>query len=484
MGKSILFLSFLLSISNELMAERTQSEKSKEMADSLITLATAEIAKVKLDAGLELSIEALALSREARYSKGTATSCFYIGLILNYMGNFDKSLEYLTLAQQEKYTTGDFVLMSEIGRIKGQIYFYLGIKNAAFREFQNSCMYAERIPDREERLRYSCIAYQNMAIAYKEIKNNADSILYWLRKNEKTQAKTEEWKTFKNKVNLYMLYGEHFAHQHQSDSATHYFQKALSVAEKYNYPYTSAIYLQWGDLHVSENTPDSALICYRKGVESLRITGIKSELCDIYLRISDVYTKKEIPDSARLYREKYLQLNAELSESKNKATEQALQLLLDEEQKYAHKKQRRIIASISFFSLTAVVAAVLFWQLGIRRKQQILETKEGEVTELKQKLNDSFDEIVELARANDTTFLPRFREVYPEFTKNLLTKHPNLNPSELQLCAMIFLNFSSKDIAQHTCVEHRSVQTRKSRLRKKLDISGEVDMYRYLKSFG
>lgn len=454
------------------------------MADSLITLATAEIAKVKLDAGLELSIEALSLSREARYSKGTATSCFYIGLILNYMGNFDKSLEYLTLAQKEKYTAGDFALLSEIGRIKGQIYFYLGMKNAAFRAFQNSCKYAEKIPDREERLRYSCIAYQNMAIAYKEIKNNADSMLYYLKENEKMQAKTEEWKTFKNKVNLYMLYGEHFALQHQSDSATHYFQKALLVAEKYNYPYTSAIYLQWGDLHVSENAPDSALTCYRKGVESLRVTGLKSELRDIYLRMSDVYTKKEMTDSARLYREKYLQINTELSESKNKTTEQAFQLLLDEEKKYARKKQYRSIASISLFSLATVAVAVFFWQQGIRRKQQILETKEGEVTELKQKLNESFNEVVELARANDTTFLPRFREVYPEFTKNLLARHPNLSPSELQLCAMIFLNFSSKDIAQHTCVEHRSVQTRKSRLRKKLDISGEVDMYRYLKSFG
>ena len=113
----------------------------------------------------------------------------------------------------------------------------------------------------------------------------------------------------------------------------------------------------------------------------------------------------------------------------------------------------------------------------------MLESKEDEVSELKLKLNHAFDEVVELARNNDPTFLPRFMEVYPEFTNNLLKEHPNLLPSELRLCAMVFLNFSSKEIAQYTFVTHRAVQTSKNRLRKKLGIPGDTDLYRYIKSF-
>jgi DNA-binding NarL/FixJ family response regulator len=113
----------------------------------------------------------------------------------------------------------------------------------------------------------------------------------------------------------------------------------------------------------------------------------------------------------------------------------------------------------------------------------MLELKEDEVSELKLKLNDAFYEVIELARNNDTTFLPRFREVYPEFTENFLRHHPDIINSELQLCAMIFLNFSSKEIAHYTFVTHRSIQTRKSRLRKKLNISRDTDLYQYIKSF-
>lgn len=47
---------------------------------------------------------------------------------------------------------------------------------------------------------------------------------------------------------------------------------------------------------------------------------------------------------------------------------------------------------------------------------------------------------------------------------------------------MIWLGFSSKEIAQYTFVEHRSVQNKKNRLRKKLNISSDVDLYLFFKN--
>jgi DNA-binding CsgD family transcriptional regulator len=91
--------------------------------------------------------------------------------------------------------------------------------------------------------------------------------------------------------------------------------------------------------------------------------------------------------------------------------------------------------------------------------------------------------MIELARKNNTVFLPRFKEVYPEFTQNLLTQHPDLTNTELRLSALIFLNFASKEIADCMFITHRSVQTSKSRLRKKLGIPNEADLYQYFKSF-
>lgn len=93
------------------------------------------------------------------------------------------------------------------------------------------------------------------------------------------------------------------------------------------------------------------------------------------------------------------------------------------------------------------------------------------------------EEIRNLAIRNDPVFLDRFRQTYPEFTRKLLQKHPKLLKSELMLCAFVFLDFSSKEIATYTFLQHRSVQTKKGRLRKKLQLSSSTDLYKYIRSF-
>jgi hypothetical protein len=62
--------------------------------------------------------------------------------------------------------------------------------------------------------------------------------------------------------------------------------------------------------------------------------------------------------------------------------------------------------------------------------------------------------------------LTRFQEIYPEFCPRLLEINPRLGASELTFCAMIKLNFTSKEIAEYTFIQHKSVQQKKHRLRK------------------
>ena len=109
--------------------------------------------------------------------------------------------------------------------------------------------------------------------------------------------------------------------------------------------------------------------------------------------------------------------------------------------------------------------------------------KEDTENKAKRFLPKSFNELIELAKNNDTTFLKRFQEIYPEPSQRLLQKHPNLSNSELILSAMIFLNFTSKEIATYTFVEHRSVQTKKSRLRKKINLPAGANLEQYFASF-
>ena len=99
---------------------------------------------------------------------------------------------------------------------------------------------------------------------------------------------------------------------------------------------------------------------------------------------------------------------------------------------------------------------------------------------MEEKLSDATEEVIELAKKNDPAFLIRFNEVYPNFAPVIYERHPNLTHSEYSFCVLLFLHFSSKEIAQILSIEHRSVQTRKNRLRMRLGLPSGTDLYQYL----
>ncbi|WP_336829572.1 hypothetical protein [Sphingobacterium multivorum] len=94
---------------------------------------------------------------------------------------------------------------------------------------------------------------------------------------------------------------------------------------------------------------------------------------------------------------------------------------------------------------------------------------------------NNFNTLIALAKNNDAEFLALFNEMYPDFIASLKSLHPKIRSSELQFCAMTFLNFSTKNIAQYTFVTVRAVQIRKNRLRKKFNIASDLDFNSWMR---
>ncbi len=69
-----------------------------------------------------------------------------------------------------------------------------------------------------------------------------------------------------------------------------------------------------------------------------------------------------------------------------------------------------------------------------------------------------------------------------EFNSNLLEQYPKLSKNDLRLCALIKLDFTTKEIALIQNIEVRSVYINRSRLRKKMGLSNETDLVALLKS--
>jgi DNA-binding CsgD family transcriptional regulator len=86
-------------------------------------------------------------------------------------------------------------------------------------------------------------------------------------------------------------------------------------------------------------------------------------------------------------------------------------------------------------------------------------------------------------KKNWEQFAVHFDKVHSDFLVTLKTQFPNLTPSELKLCAYLRLNLSSKEIAQIMNISIKSVELARYRLRKKLGIQPDVNLFSFLLNF-
>jgi DNA-binding CsgD family transcriptional regulator len=86
-----------------------------------------------------------------------------------------------------------------------------------------------------------------------------------------------------------------------------------------------------------------------------------------------------------------------------------------------------------------------------------------------EKLNDEWEQ-----------FSIHFNNVHGDFLVKLSEKYPTLKAHELKLCAYLRMNLSSKEIAQLMSISVRGVEISRYRLRKKLNIPTETNLFQFL----
>lgn len=74
-----------------------------------------------------------------------------------------------------------------------------------------------------------------------------------------------------------------------------------------------------------------------------------------------------------------------------------------------------------------------------------------------------------------------FDQVNQNFTKELLKKHPNLTQNDLRICTLTRLNISTKEIASLLNISVKGVQKSRYRLKQRMGLTGEDDLYSYLR---
>ncbi len=77
-------------------------------------------------------------------------------------------------------------------------------------------------------------------------------------------------------------------------------------------------------------------------------------------------------------------------------------------------------------------------------------------------------------------FKEAFNNADRKFLKKLKNSHPSLSPNDIRLCAYLRLNLSSKEIAPMFNISPRSVEIKRYRLRKKMNLSHDDNLVDYI----
>jgi len=77
-------------------------------------------------------------------------------------------------------------------------------------------------------------------------------------------------------------------------------------------------------------------------------------------------------------------------------------------------------------------------------------------------------------------FEEAFNNVDKDFMKKIKILHPSITPNDLRLCAYLRLNLSSKEIAPLLNISHKSVEVKRYRLRKKMELDHDQSLSNYI----
>lgn len=130
----------------------------------------------------------------------------------------------------------------------------------------------------------------------------------------------------------------------------------------------------------------------------------------------------------------------------------------------------------------------------IIQKDEILMTLKEEVQSQKELLgthypNKYYNRLLNLIESNFTSerswevFQANFDRIHENFFRHLNLQYPELTPSDLRLCALLRLNMSTKEMADLLNVTIRGVETRRYRLRKKLNLGPNDDLIEFMINF-
>lgn len=465
---------------------------NKKQIDSLLEVSYKHMGNVP-DKTIPIDLEIIEASKKIGYTRGLAIAYTYIGKEYYNLNELKKAFIYAAKAEAEANIINESSILSDVFRLRAICFYGTGLYTAAKKELNKALVITNSIKDQDDKHRKRGFIYILMALpTLAKNDKQKDSILYYSKKsyNEFLNMKKETFLKNEGLSLATLRIGLNFIILKQNDSAEYYLKKSFSIANKIDDRYGKAYSLKsLGELYFIKQEYKQSIIYYNEAILEAKKRQLMPLLKDCYLGLSKVYNTTGNPQGVKKSLNSYVRLTDSITVLNNKIVDESIEHLIKEKEddykNNTHRLQRIKALLIGIIIITLVVLFFFYRKLSLeklkrQKNTELLKNKEKKLQQLIEFNAVTLEEVLQLAKNKDASFFIKFQELYPDFIEKLAPKTEKgatLIHSELILCAMIKLGFTTKEIAQNLNSTVGAVETRKYRLRKKFNlVSSEEDL--------
>ncbi|KAB1232767.1 tetratricopeptide repeat protein [Chryseobacterium viscerum] len=422
----------------------------------------------------QYNIAALQYYKKHDNPEGEALANINIANALSTFDEHQKSLHYLEEAKEQLKLVNNNGLNARLCNEIARNYAFLGLYNQANIQLNKSIEYLKHAPDTKENRNSLFFVYIWKWSNFEDLKL-PDSI---------NAMREKGLKDFPNEPKIYVRIAEQFLSRKQHlDSVEYYLNKAsvLAVENSSSLHAYGAIATRRGNLYTLKKDYPKALEYYQESLPIYLKINRGADIIDTYKKIYQTYLALHDIPKANEYLVKYTQLNDSIQSGERKAVASVVNNLAIEQEKERNNLYI-IIVAIAGIAIVSIAAIFMIRKRNKKRDQLLEEQKKLigekiiETDQLKKKVDTSINELSKMATSNNPFFISKFKEVYPEFHKKLTSNYPELTNHDIKFIAYVRLNLTNKEIGQCGNVTVRAVETKKYRLKKKLELPADMDL--------
>ena len=472
-------------------------QNKKEIDSLLSNIARLEKPETRIDINtnktdkiLKMNTEAYYQAKEIGYTDGQTRALNFIAKNYIFTGELKKALkkinEGLALTKEEnqlqEYRISFFMM-------KATVLSQLGYSDEARANYKSAAETMENVPkysvDKDHYRRV--LEHSSYILTYEQdkvqIPGNAK------QKEQYLLDAYKEVKQIKNNTNIKTILYVHslrslisyYTDLNDTNKAEQYLAEGDSLYS--DFPgWLIKRNLLLGNIEKKKKNYTKAIEAYNTALKDAGQYQRKYGEIQIYDQIAECYHELKDYKNESLYLDKSKRLNASIDiDEKATAGEVLSQATRNK------NEDASFLNPTKFYYIIAIPFLIVLLVIILKRKAtktntvDVIAEKSIENEDDTEKLDhETLNLLISLAEEDDPSFYFKFNDIFPGFSENLLKISPKLTQSDLEYCAMMKLNFDTKKIASIKRLSIGAVESKKYRIRKKLDISTEENIYIWL----